>query len=66
MSLTDQALTILGESDLIHDPLSELSSARSCSGESATPAAFSPPGLLELRRNLRRVRIESLVGARPH
>jgi hypothetical protein len=64
LSVTDEALTLMGEPDLIHDPLDvetrgALRSARSGS------AAIPVPTLSELKRNLASIRLERWPMAPP-
>jgi len=64
LSLTDQALTIMGEPDLIHDPLTEIATGAR-SSPSALPSSLPVPTLRELQRNLSRINFDSLKIAAP-
>ena len=62
MSLTDQALTMMGEPDLIHDPLEVQGRAALRFGPSE-PSSMPLPTLSELKRNLASIRLEGWATA---
>ena len=64
MSLTDQALTLMGEPDLIHDPL-ELRTARPSIYGRPSLGTFPVPALAELKRNIASARFEAWATAGP-
>jgi hypothetical protein len=67
MSHTDRALTLLGEGDLIHDPLAALAAGEAGAPPVPSMARLVAPRLADLERSVARLRREGLAAvARRH
>ena len=64
LSLTDQALTLMGEPDLIHDPL-EMQAQTALRFRQPGPTSTPPPTLSELKRDLASIHLERWTTAEP-